>query len=567
MSFRTFTRLLVTILFPLASLCTIYLYLYPLFHGCAFPTTTASRAAAQRDPLIQHWPLNAPWGEQQQQRRSPFRLLVLADPQLEGDSSLPNPEDGFFRRLDQHRGHVFASSIPKAQRKLAIKKALWELLYSDIPQALKGLRKQLDLFGNDYYLAHIFRTLRWWTRPSHVTVLGDLLGSQWVTDEEYESRAWRYWQRVFVGGRRVPDALTATSAEEASPPDSKSNENILSDDGWEDRIINIAGNHDIGYAGDVSKARIARFEKHFGRADWDIRLSLPTAEAQKNPSSITPSLHLIVLNDLILDTPGFDPDIQSSSYDRLNSIITHHSHPVEDQTSFTLLLTHVPLHKPAGTCTDAPFFDFHSSDDPNNEYRSGGLKEQNHLSEHVSRSGILEGIYGMTANPHAAGNGKGRQGLILTGHDHEGCDVWHHLPSRQLTGDTPGGDGDGDGKLKDDGWHSIPWRDANTSASHTGVREITLRSMMGEYGGNAGLLSIWFDFEEHGWQYEMQMCQLGVQHIWWGIHVLDCITIAVTILWLVSSCLGSSPTPRVGLDAKLLASERSENNGKVVDGK
>jgi hypothetical protein len=556
MSFRTFTRLLVTILFPLASLCTIYLYLYPLFHGCAFPVTTFSRAAAQRDALSQHWPLIALWGEQQQQRRSPFRLLVLADPQLEGDSSLPNPEDGFFRRLDRHRDNVFASNTSKAQRKRVIKKALRELLTGDIPQVLKGLRKRLDLFGNDYYLAHIFRTLRWWTRPSHVTVLGDLVGSQWVTDEEYESRAWRYWRRVFAGGHRVEDALTASSAEEAGPPDTISNEDIKHD-GWEDRIINIAGNHDIGYAGDISKARIARFEKHFGRADWDIRLSLPTAESQKN-SSITPSLHLVVLNDLILDTPGFDTEIQSSSYDHLNSIITQRSHPVEDPASFTLLLTHVPLHKPAGTCVDAPFFDFHSSDDWNGEYRSGGLKEQNHLSEHVSRSGILEGIYGMTANPNAAGNGKGRQGLILSGHDHEGCDVWHHLP--QLDGETAAGHEGGE--IKSDGWNSIPWRHANTSASHTGVREITLRSMMGEYGGNAGLLSIWFDFENHRWQYEMQMCQLGVQHMWWGIHVLDCITISVTILWLVSSRLGSSLTPSVDVDAKL-ASDRTEN-GRVT---
>jgi hypothetical protein len=558
MSFRTFSRLLVTILFPLAFICTTYLYLYPLFHGCAFPVTTASRAAAQRDALTQHWPLNTFWSERQQRRVPPFRLLVLADPQLEGDSSLPNPEDGFFRRLDRHIDHVFASNTPKAQRKLVIKKALRELLFSDIPQALKGLRKQLDLFGNDYYLAHIFRTLHWWTRPSHVTVLGDLLGSQWVTDEEYESRAWRYWKRVFDGGHRVEDALTASSAEDAGRLDTMRNQDI-NERAWSDRIINIAGNHDIGYAGDISKARIARFEKHFGRADWDIRLSLPAAEAPKNPS-ITPSLHLIVLNDLILDTPGFDPEIQSSSYEHLNSIITHRSHPVEDESTFTLLLTHVPLHKPAGTCVDPPFFDFHGSDDPDAKYRLGGLKEQNHLSEHVSRSGILEGIYGMSANPDAAGNGKGRQGLILTGHDHEGCDVWHHLPL--LAGETSAAAPDGDGEhFKSEGWHSIPWRDANTTASHTGVREITLRSMMGEYGGNAGLLSIWFDFEKHGWRYEMQMCQLGVQHIWWGIHALDCITVAVAILWLVSSCLGASSTPPGGIDVSLTS---GTGNDKVV---
>ena len=234
---------------------------------------------------------------------------------------------------------------------------------------------------------------------------------------------------------------------------------------------------------------------------------------------------------------------------------------MEDESSFTLLLTHVPLYKPEGVCIDPPFFDFHSSDGREGNYKSGGLKEQNHLSDHVSRSGILEGIYGMTANRKAAGNGKGRRGLVLTGHDHEGCDVWHYIP-----------DHDGDKAVRDDhedseskSWSSVPWRDANMSASYTGVREITFRSMMGQFGGNAGLLSLWFDFDRNEWQYEVQMCQLGVQHIWWGIHVLNIVTLFVTLVWLLSSYLAVPSTVTDGRDSKVVSSKAERK--KVLDGK
>ncbi len=552
MSLRTLTRFFVIILFPTAALCTLYLYLYPIFHhGCAFPVTTGSgAAAAQLDAFSQHWPFNALGSRAKQQpphRRAPFRLLVLADPQLEGDSSLPDPEDGFLRRLARHGERVFAPGQPKSQRKRVIKTALRDLLRRDIPEVVQGWRKRLDLFGNDYYLAHIFRTLRWWTKPTHVTVLGDLLG-----------RAWRYWNRVFAGTRRVEEEVVDTANGEAGSLNLLEMRDTMDHD-WRDRVINIPGNHDIGYAGDISKARIARFERHFGRADWDIRFNLPISEEQ-NTSAINPSLHLIVLNDLVLDTPGFDHDIQSASYNHLNSIITQRSQPVQDKSSFTLLLTHIPLYKPEGSCIDAPFFDFHHSDDSAGAFKSGGLKEQNHLSEYVSRSGILEGIYGMSSNSNAAGNGKGRTGLILTGHDHEGCDVWHYLPEPASGPITSRQEADTETESR--GWDSIPWRNANISASHTGVREITLRSMMGDFGGNAGLLSLWFDIETQEWQYEIRMCRLGIQHFWWGVHVLDCVTISMALLWFAASHLGASPTD---LEVEKIASQEAVN-GEVITG-
>ena len=103
------------------------------------------------------------------------------------------------------------------------------------------------------------------------------------------------------------------------------------------------------------------------------------------------------------------------------------------------------------------------------------------------------------------------------------------------------------------------------SASYTGVREITFRSMMGQFGGNAGLLSLWFDFDRNEWQYEVQMCQLGVQHIWWGIHVLNIVTLFVTLVWLLSSYLAVPSTVTDGRDSKVVSSKAERK--KVLDGK
>jgi hypothetical protein len=551
MSFRSSLRVLVTVLSPLAFLSTAYLYLYPFFHDCAFPVTNGSQLDAVGSTLTRHFPLSLVRPPEENTITAPFRLLVLADPQLEGDSSLPDPEDGFLRRLYRHYERVFTPHVPKSKRKGVIKTAVNELVYGDVPDLLKGWRKRLDLFGNDYYLAHIFRTVRWWTMPTHVAVLGDLIGSQWVTDDEFAGRVWRYWNRAFAGTYKVEDEISSGEGPRTAD---------INNPDWMRRVINVAGNHDIGYAGDISKPRIARFEKHFGKTDWDIRFTLPTSKLENGPT-LSPSMHLVVLNDLLLDTPALGPDLQSASYDHLNSLITHSSYPVEDQTSFTLLLTHVPLYKPEGVCKDAPSFDFHSSDDADDEYKKGGLKEQNHLSDHVSRSGILEGIFGMSANRNAAGGGKGRKGLILTGHDHEGCDVFHYIPEHQ---DKDIGKSPAEKEDKRDAWDSIPWSDANKTSAHTGVREITLRSMMGEFGGNAGLLSVWFDYNKAEWQYDIQMCQLGIQHIWWAIHALDAVTMFVVLLWRVSWYLGSRSPDPVQPAANVLGSTNAEEKKASV---
>jgi hypothetical protein len=51
--------------------------------------------------------------------------------------------------------------------------------------------------------------------------------------------------------------------------------------------------------------------------------------------------------------------------------------------------------------------------------------------------------------------------------------------------------------------------------------------MMGSFYGNAGFLSGWFDQEVGEWKFEYSSCMLGVQHIWWAVHVFDLIVIAL----------------------------------------
>ncbi|OJD40440.1 polarized growth protein [Diplodia corticola] len=475
-------------LLPIALAASLYLYLYPLFHRCYFPLPPHVDTTHPSDLRV-----------------APFRLLALGDPQIEGDSSLPDPDAPVFPSLLDFRPRVHEVGFAEAARTAAA-----TLLRDDVPRLLNGYRKRIDLFGNDYYLAHIYRTLYWWSDPTHVAVLGDLLGSQWIADDEFERRSDRFWHRVFRHGRRVHDNITATPRVE----------DLGTDAAWKRRIINIAGNHDIGYAGDINEDRIRRFERQFGPVNWETTFRLPSSNVTTSQSlnESHPELRLLVLNSMNLDTPAVDLNLQSQTYDFINDAIGR-SRAVEDRSTFTLLLTHIPLHKEAGVCVDAPFFDFFNNDE------GGGVKEQNHLSDTASE-GILQGIFGMSGDLAAPARGIGRNGLIVNGHDHEGCDVYHHRPR------------------EGDSWKAVPWEQSTILTQDRdlpGIRELTLRSMMGEYGGYAGLVSVWFDETAGEWQSDVTMCSAGVQHIWWAVHILDLIAVGFLVGGL---CLRIMPKPR-----------------------
>ncbi|KAJ5340947.1 hypothetical protein N7541_010071 [Penicillium brevicompactum] len=581
------------LLIPFAVTATVYLYLYPVFNGCAFPQphTQALQSDGTQflrslhgnpviNTLFQH--LGVPALEADSQPAI-FRLLVLADPQLEGDTSLPFPEYELYPRMQTHWRAVQESignasissqtppflSLLNDHVRSNITTGLRTLISEDIPRAFKSGFKRLDLFGNDYYLAHIYRTLFWWTRPTHTTVLGDLVGSQWISDEEFARRGHRYWNRVFRGGQRIDENITRTGAvgwsqstdDQTAPVDYLERTNSS----WARRLINIAGNHDIGYAGDISETRMERFEREFGRANWDIRFEHPPVLRNGNSVSgedevVTPTLHLINLNTLMFDTPALSSDVQSNTYSYLNELIANRLSPVEDRSEFTLLLTHLPLHKEEGICTDGPYFSFRDSDDDDGpdgvqRWLDGGLKEQNHLSDFISSGGVLQGIFGMSGDENAAAEGRGRNGLILTGHDHAGCDVTHYInrTAKEPVEDDSKEEQELDAESPAQQWH---WAAERFNGDHhieePSIREVTLRSMMGEFGGNSGLLSAWFDVSRGEWDYEITMCPAGVQHIWWAIHIVVLVTTIVGLLWFLTTLVGSGD---VGMKPKKISSQ------------
>lgn len=558
------------LLLPVALSGTAWLYLYPLFQGCAFPQPTNTSL-----PLLSS--------------RAPFRLLALGDPQLEGDSSLPDPDAPVFPSLTNVTRDLRNANFELDEVRAILLQAAKGAL-RDTAAWLEGHRKAIDLWGNDWYLAHQVRSLRWWTEPTHVSVLGDLLGSQWISDGEFEKRAGRYWGTVMRGLRKVPDHITGVEVESDfydEPEHQKSwggtTEVLGEDEAWAGRVINIAGNHDIGYAGDIDEARVVRFEQAFGAVNWEIWFTLPNASSNETtappPSEDgddaatpaeqpppPPALRLAILNTMNLDTPAYTASLQTHTYAFMNHLIST-SRPVTDKTHATILLTHIPLHKRAGVCVDSPFFDFFEG--------GSGVREQNMLSEHGSKT-VLEGIFGLSGDVRSEGEGWGRRGVVVNGHDHEGCDVLHFVGREGCEGKDGGVERE-DGAMQmaldadiasssslnetaaEDAttspdtdtpaaetptgpqWHATRFPPLSPLSSeecaHPSLREITLRSMMGEFGGHAGFLSAWFDplLGERGeWVIEFGSCGVGVQHWWWGVHAVD----FALLVFLVAGCVG-----------------------------
>ncbi|KAF2644536.1 hypothetical protein P280DRAFT_545988 [Massarina eburnea CBS 473.64] len=624
MQLSRFFFAIAVLLAPVALLGTSWLYLYPFFDdACAFPTPPPD------SPGI----------------TAPFRLLALGDPQLEGDTSLPKPG-----------APIFPSLVPVYDETLAAVQAenysgAWDIFRDRFREgegvkgwgkrlSLEGVkyvwkkRKWIDLWGNDWYLAHIVRTLRWWTEPSHVAVLGDLLGSQWIQDEEFERRQTRYWRRVFGGMVGVPEyimtgkeeadatltnaeaAMVEGEAQEAEDGEEKGEEErkwggtrevLGADTRWKDRVINIAGNHDIGYAGDIDAKRIERFERAFGKVNWDIVFTLPNATnatTDDPPQPQPPELRLVILNSMNLDTPCWAPHLQQESYDFMNHVVAT-SRPVTDKTHATILLTHIPFHKESGICVDSPLFTFFEG--------GSGVREQNMLSDYTSQM-MLEGIFGLSGSKDAEGNGFGRHGIVINGHDHAGCDVlhWTEQPSvgstcpedirlefenvelpeysanasdastpnpstngAEVTDPPPPSDSETeDPKFQAIRWPHPPYTTSNTSArscvslNHVPrVREITLRSMMGDYAGYAGFLSAWFDpslGEKGEWKLEFSTCGIGTQHWWWAYHIVDLILVVAVLGWGVASVVEKRMVSNRNVDSRLQnGSVRTHHEEKI----
>jgi hypothetical protein len=313
-------------------------------------------------------------------------------------------------------------------------------------------------------------------------------------------------------------------------------------------VLVAPGNHDIGYAGDITPERVERFERAFGPVNGDVILRLPRA-ANDTSDQDPPAIRLVVLNGMNLDGPAHDYDLQRDTYLFTNAVMDS-LEAVGSRRTALVLLTHVPLHKEAGVCADAPFFSHHrAGDEADGEALRGAVREQNMLSPERSRDAVLQGLFGMHPSEAAPARGLGRAGVVLTGHDHVGCDVYHHADRGEQA------------------WRAQRWADANTSAlvadaDRPGLREVTVRSMMGEYGGNAALVAAWWDEEEGRWSIEVANCMLGVQHVWWSIHILDFVAFLVIVAGRLSTLLPARVSAKQKPKAEKKVTGRPASKGR-----
>ncbi|BFZ55440.1 hypothetical protein PYCC9005_002481 [Savitreella phatthalungensis] len=345
--------------------------------------------------------------------RPPLRMLILADPHIEGDSKL----------------------------------------------ALQGWRGALDLWGNDHYLGHIHRTMRFFVRPTQTVVLGDHMSSQWIDDAEFRKRANRMQSRFL---RWKPD----------------------------DVVFNVSGNHDIGYAGDITRHRVNRWQDVFGPLNLVATLELPRRDAK-----IAKKLRVVLLNNLFMDGPAQDEGLRGSTHAWLQSIES-------DPSYSTILLTHIPMHKEPGICVDGPYMSYYESP-------AILLREQNHLSPESTKA-VLSQVF-------SSGGG-----IVLSGHDHEGCHVLHYPPVG-----TKGF------------WQAgafLPADKRRALAENRGfVEEATVRSVMGQYGGNAGLLTGDIDPTTGDWRFEYTAVPFVHNTVWWLFSAYIAIAIGYLLLAMIAA--------------------------------
>ncbi|AGO11667.1 AaceriADL110Wp [[Ashbya] aceris (nom. inval.)] len=363
--------------------------------------------------------------------------------------------------------------------------------------------RRLEIFANDHFLGHIIKQMLRRLKPTHVAVMGDLFSSQWIGDSEYYNRTMRYTRRLLGRSGEQLHALRKESHDAAGEyicdwqqygEEYKAvREGDLTKLTWhrenawrwtpEDDylLINITGNHDIGYSGDTTYQHMARYQHLFGEDNYWIEYERDTDHAWR----------IVVLNDLLLEGPALQPEFISTTWTFLEHLAARNF------SGTTVLLTHVPFHKPAGLCHDAPETRYYPPGYEREPYKAGLLRSQNLLSQDVTDR-VLSLIF---AN--------GKPGVILTGHDHEGCDTAYS-------------------RAPDGSWSAQP-----SSARTPDVRELTVRSVMAQYGGNVGLLRGSFDPATATWQWTYSLCPFAHQAVWYCAKLMPLVAALLLSTMLV----------------------------------
>ncbi|SMN21919.1 similar to Saccharomyces cerevisiae YIL039W TED1 Conserved phosphoesterase domain-containing protein that acts together with Emp24p/Erv25p in cargo exit from the ER [Maudiozyma saulgeensis] len=358
---------------------------------------------------------------------------------------------------------------------------------------------RLDTFGNDYYLGHIFRTMKKRLSPSHVVVMGDLFSSQWIPDSEFYNRTRRYVDRLFKRDTSLIEEIKGENHEE--------NENLFIVDwhkwadnfnenlngnrnnfnfgykdvkSWSDEedylFVNLTGNHDVGYSGDATYQHLTRFNTLFGKDNFWIEYDTETDHPWR----------LVVLNDLLLEGPALQPEFIDYDWEFLKQLVN------QNFSGSTILATHVPFYKEEGLCVDPLEVNYYPEGWEKEPYKANLLRSQNHISESVTNK-VFDMIFG-----------NGKPGMVLVGHDHEGCEVIYNKFE------------------SNNSW--VATKEPLADAKYH-LQEITVRSMMGEFNGNTGLVSGHFNEDSKLWEWKFTLCPFSIQHVWWASKVTAIITL------------------------------------------
>jgi predicted phosphohydrolase len=252
----------------------------------------------------------------------------------------------------------------------------------------QGLYGKIDLMYNDAYFRHIVSNIMKYLSPTHVFVLGDLFSSQYINDIEFAQRLQRY--NYIFESVNVP-------------------------------LYNITGNHDLGYAGEVTPQRLQRFEKAFGKV---------------NDALIIADHVVGIVNSVNIDSSA-EKSLRQQTWAHMKNL----SEASKEQNMPLIMMTHIPLHKEDYSekhyeniltsqkklelCVDRSYTTLNNA---------GHIDVQNMLQPESTQTILKE------FNP----------AFVFNGHDHEGC-IYRH--NEQTV-------------------------------------EYTIRSMMGEFGGYAGMFEI-----------------------------------------------------------------------------
>lgn len=359
--------------------------------------------------------------------------------------------------------------------------------------------KRLDNLANDYFIGHVYHVMEPRLQPSIVAVMGDMFSSQWIGDSEFYNRTKRMMTRLFPR----PEAQTENEMNfikkhqdvdwpshfdwfnKALMMDEFKNESMYSYSDVHDwtsanltnspLFINITGNHDIGY-GDTTYQHMCRWRRLFGKDNYWI-------EYDKNTDH---PWRIVVLNSLALDGPILQPEFQLYDWQFVDTVAKH------PFNGTTILMTHIPMYKRSGLCSDGPYVDFFNKTNcpPDANCKVGLLKSENHLSFNTSQR-VLNAVF------------KNGGGAIVTGHDHVGCVNYYSYNET-----------------------SNIWVASKNITSPKYVRELTVRSIMGEFDGMTGIITGHFDKDSRSWEFDYSTCPFTIQHVWWGAKL----SIALAIL-------------------------------------